>query len=218
MSERVVELDEVILSGIDRILTNMNTALPGSIQTYDFNNQTAEINIDIKKKVGGVFVKIPTLINVPIFFPQGGGFSVTYPLKKGSKVLCIFCQRSIDDWLEDINDDLKQCRKFDLSDAFALPMGHTKKTPIPEADENNMVIGIAGGQIHIDPNGNLFLNSKGATEPYVLGSVLNTFLISLKTWADTHTHISAAPGAPTTTGLPISPTIPNFLSSVIKGK
>ena len=218
MSERIKELDEVILTGVNRVLSNMNTALPGTVNTYDFNKQTAEIDIDLKKKVGGVFVNIPRLVRVPVFFPQGGGFSVTYPLKSGTKVLCIFCQRSIDDWKEDVNDDLKQCRKFDLSDAFALPMGHTIKTPIAEADKDNMVIGTAGGQIHIKPNGDIFLHSKTATQPYVLGSVLDTFINAFKIWADTHTHISTAPGSPTATGLPVSPTVPNFLSSVIKGK
>ena len=217
MSERI-ELDEVVLAGVDRVLSNVNTALPGSVKSYDFTDQTAEVDIDIKKKVGGKFVNIPTLVNVPVFFSQGGGFSVSYPLKSGSKVLCIFCQRSIDDWLEDINDNPKQVRKFDLSDAFALPMGHTKKTPIPEADQNNMVIGIAGGQIHINPSGNIFLHSKNALQPYVLGNVLNTFLNAFKVWADTHTHVSAAPGSPTTTGLPVSPSVPGILSSVIKGE
>ena len=218
MSERVKELDEVILSGVNRILSNVNTALPGTVKTYNFNNQTAEVDIDIKKKVGGVFKNIPTLVSVPVFFPQGGVFSVTYPLKSGTKVLCIFCQRSIDDWKEDVTADPKQSRKFNLSDAFALPMGHTKATPIPEADENNMVIGTAAGQIHIQPNGDIFLHSKTATQPYVLGSVLDTFIKAFKEWADSHTHISAAPGSATATGLPVSPVVPDFLSKVIKGK
>ena len=218
MSERVKELDEVILSGVNRILSNVNTALPGTVKTYNFNNQTAEVDIDIKKKVGGVFKNIPTLVSVPVFFPQGGVFSVTYPLKSGTKVLCIFCQRSIDDWKEDVTADPKQSRKFNLSDAFALPMGHTKATPIPEADENNMVIGTAAGQIHIQPNGNIFLHSKTATQPYVLGSVLDTFLNAFKAIFDAHTHISAAPGSPTAVPVPLSPPLSNILSTVIKGK
>jgi len=219
MSERNVHLDDVILAGVDRVLSTVNTCLPGTVKTYDPVKQSCEVDIDIKKKLGGKFVVIPTLVNVPVIFPSGGGFSVSYPLKKGNKVICLFSQRSLDDWLEDINDDPKQVRRFDLSDAFAYPGGHTFKTPLGNVDANNLVIGLTSGTIQIDPSGNIFLHSKTAIEPFVLGNILNTFLNSLKAAFDAHTHLSAAPGAPTAIPVPQSPIVPlNLLSTVIKGE
>jgi len=170
MSERNVHLDDVILTGIDRVLSNVNTCLPGTVKTYDPVKQLCEVDIDIKKKLRGKFVVIPTLVNVPVIFPSGGGFSVSYPLKKGDKVICLFSQRSLDDWLEDINDDPKQVRRFDLSDAFAYPGGHTFKTPLGNVDANNLVIGLTSGTIQIDPSGNIFLHSKTASEAFVKGT------------------------------------------------
>ena len=56
------------------------------------------------------------------------------------------------------------------------------------------------------------------TEPFVLGNVLKTLITKMLTFESSHTHICAAPGSASGTGLPAAPTITDFLSKDIKGK
>ena len=63
----------------------------------------------------------------------------------------------------------------------------------------------------------------GGTEPFVLGTQLNTFLGKLETWLDAHQHTYInAGGAPTATTAAIppnpSPSVSGILSAVIMGK
>lgn len=57
----------------------------------------------------------------------------------------------------------------------------------------------------------------GGAESFVLGDTFESYLSSLKTWMDTHTHATAATGPPVAP-VPVSPSIPTIKSTVIKGE
>jgi hypothetical protein len=66
--------------------------------------------------------RLPIITGVPVVFPGGGGYRVTFPIAKGDTVLLIFSEASLDKWLAhggdvDPNDD----RRHTLSDAIAIP-------------------------------------------------------------------------------------------------
>jgi hypothetical protein len=58
---------------------------------------------------------------VPVHFPSGGGYGLTFPIKSGDHCLLMFSERCIDNWFVNGGtappDDFRQ---HDLSDAFAL--------------------------------------------------------------------------------------------------
>ena len=123
-------LASVIKQGIDAKLKDLHTSIPGIIETFDPVNQLASIQPAIKR----VFVTrgeedidvltpsdLPILINVPVVFPRGGGFSLTFPVKKGDECLIVFCERSIDNWHRTGGVELPGARRFhSLSDATAF--------------------------------------------------------------------------------------------------
>ncbi len=39
------------------------------------------------------------LLNVPVYFPSGGGFTLTFPIAKGDECIVLFNDRNIDDWV-----------------------------------------------------------------------------------------------------------------------
>ncbi len=71
---------------------------------------------------GSEAVNLPLLIHVPIIFPSGGGFLITFPLSEGDEVLVMFASRCIDAWWQSggIQRPLEY-RMHDLSDGFAIP-------------------------------------------------------------------------------------------------
>ena len=176
MSDEKVTLDEVILAGIDSVLNELNTSLPAKVISYDSSKQSIEAQIEIKRTLKGETIYIPRLVDVPVVFPSGGGFSISFPLVAGDKVIIVFCQRSLDSWLEGEDELPRSKRKFDLSDAFAFPGARQFTDPLVQANGTDLII--AG-------SGSIKFGSKDASESYVLGdeqrAELNKLLTQMST-------------------------------------
>ncbi|MCH7305633.1 Gp138 family membrane-puncturing spike protein [Acinetobacter higginsii] len=111
---------------IKAALLDVHTSMPGIIINFDPLTKTASVQPAIQR----VFLtpegeeqpeNLPPCEDVPVYFPSGGGCSLTFPVKAGDYCLLMFSERCIDNWF--INggtappDDYRQ---HDLSDAFAL--------------------------------------------------------------------------------------------------
>lgn len=88
---------------INSRLTQVWTALPGIIQTFDAGALTCEVQPAIKGRVtqedGSIqLVNMPLLLDCPVVFPHGGGCSLTFPIKAGDECLVVFASRGIDYW------------------------------------------------------------------------------------------------------------------------
>jgi hypothetical protein len=103
------------------------TSFPAIVQSVDFSEMTLECIPAIKAiqfNFNGTsqFVTMPPLVDVPICFPSGGGFTMTFPLKANDEVLVSIANRCIDSWWQ--NGGVQQPAEFrmhDLSDGFAIP-------------------------------------------------------------------------------------------------
>ena len=125
----IANLSSVINKGISEYLKDVHTSLPGIIEEFDPETQLAKVQPAIKRKFitrdgDREFitpVNLPLLINVPVIFPSGGGFQLTFPVAKGDECLLSFCERSIDNWHNrgGVREPLGK-RFFSLSDATAL--------------------------------------------------------------------------------------------------
>lgn len=119
---------------IKAALLDVHTSLPGIIIEFDPAARTATVQPAIQR----VFVahdgeqkpmNLPPCVDVPVYFPSGGGFELTFPVAKGDHCLLIFSERCIDNWFSSGSveppDDYRQ---HDLSDAFAFvgfsPLGN----------------------------------------------------------------------------------------------
>jgi len=159
-----------IKQGVDSRLKELHTSMPGIIESFDSTKQTASIQPAVKR----IFVTrdgdkeiltpsdLPILINVPIVFPRGGGFSLTFPVKKGDECLLNFCERSIDNWHQFGTIKVPGARRFhSLSDAVAFVGLSSLPNKIPDYDPNNMEIKKDDGSVSIKllENGNLEIHS-----------------------------------------------------------
>lgn len=107
------------------IVDNLHTCLPGIVKKYDSATRKADILPAIKKKYyDGEELQLPIITDVPVAYPTAVDVGMQFNLSVGDNVLIIFSERSIGAWLysdgsEDVFAD--SSRKFDLSDAIAIP-------------------------------------------------------------------------------------------------
>ena len=142
-------LASVIAKGYKEGIKDLHTSLPGIIVSFNPATQQASIQPAIKR----VFIArgaeeqiltpspLPVLINVPIIFPRGGGFSLTFPVKQGDECLIMFCERSIDNWHQFGGVKSPTARRFhDLSDAVAYVGLSSLPNKIPDfnADDTEL--------------------------------------------------------------------------------
>lgn len=127
--QEVTGIAMAIRRGIAEALKNVHTALPGIIDSFDPATQLAAVQPAIQRifvatTVDGQTpepVNLPQLINVPVVFPNAGGYALTFPVKQGDECLLVFCERSYDAWYEDGGVQPPSARRFHaLSDAVAI--------------------------------------------------------------------------------------------------
>lgn len=118
---------ESLLSAMEGNQAAVWTALPGIIQSFDPTALTCRVQPAIQSRFSdnngnSYWIDLPVLTHVPVIFPNGGGFSLTFPIRAGDECLVIFASRCIDGWWYSGGYQNKQLdiRMHDLSDGFAL--------------------------------------------------------------------------------------------------
>jgi len=154
-------LEKVIQTAIDSALKEIHTCLPAVVTKVNHSEQLIDAQITIQRKMNGVLVNLPLLVNVPIRYWRSKTFSITFPIEVGDHVKILFTERSIDTWLTKggIQNPF-DVRKFSLSDAFAEPVMYHQKDVIPNFDSTNLEIKTndGSGSIKITPAGDIYLN------------------------------------------------------------
>lgn len=165
-------LEQVIKNAIEARLTDVHTALPGEILSYDPAKQVCSVQPCIMRKyVTGTIVKLPVINNVPVVHPRSGSAIIHMPLAAGDKVLLIFAERSIDIWKSQGGcPDPADTRKHHLSDAIAIPGFYPLSAPITVPDPTALTVlnGTARMEMKTDsvkfthPNGEIHFNPDGS--------------------------------------------------------
>lgn len=116
---------------IFQAIKNLHTALPVRVESFNSENQTVVCSVLIKQvlqerdNMGEQSIKnvdIPPLVDVPVSFPRGGGYAVTFPLTAGDEGFVVFSERCIDGWWQSGRaSEPLDYRFHDLSDAMFIP-------------------------------------------------------------------------------------------------
>jgi hypothetical protein len=114
---------------IEGRLKNVHTMLPGIIISFDAEKQTAQVQPAIQRVFSAPGpdgnplgpVNLPPCVDVPVAFPGGGDFFLTFPVKPGDECILLFSERAIDYWYAYGGVQLPaEYRLHDLSDAVAV--------------------------------------------------------------------------------------------------
>ncbi|UUM20887.1 Gp138 family membrane-puncturing spike protein [Mycoavidus sp. SF9855] len=122
MNWHTPSLDTAIESSIATALKKVHVALPGRIVRFDPSTQTASVQPLIEQVLqNDQAAPLPMLTDVPVQFPRGGAFVMTFPVAPGDECLLIFAERCIDGWFASGQSSIPlDYRLHDLSDGFAL--------------------------------------------------------------------------------------------------
>jgi len=154
---RTPTLEDVIDLAIDQRLCNLHTAMPGMVEAYDPIEQTVDVkplikNVQTDEDENEIEDELPVLSKVPLMFPRGGKFFISWPIAVGDIVLLVFCERSIDTYTATDGTkpvDPVDMRRHDLSDAVAFPGFYPFKNAIKDIDDANLVLGMDDGKAKI---------------------------------------------------------------------
>lgn len=120
------------------------TSIPCIVESVNLTAMTLvaqpTITGTVQQEDGSVMsVELPLLGDVPICFPSGGGFTLTFPIEVGDEVLVVFASRCIDSWWQsgDIGLPL-ELRMHDLSDGFAIPGPKSLPNVIPAVSSSSV--------------------------------------------------------------------------------
>jgi len=120
------------------------THYPGKILEFDPVKQVAKIQIQREQYNNTLHslyeeYEFPILQDVPVQFPQGGGYCLTFPVTAGDNCLIDFCDKGISHWLYEGKDKIgtystglpksEYFRSYNINDAVAM-VGYN---PIPKA-------------------------------------------------------------------------------------
>lgn len=125
--ERIDSLQEVLLEAFEGLQVGIWTALPGIVQSFDAAKMTCSVQPAIQARLTDMqgvrtWKDLPLLNDVPVVFPSGGGFTLTFPVGAGDECLVVFSSRCIDAWWQSGGWENEQAdlRLHDLSDGFAI--------------------------------------------------------------------------------------------------
>lgn len=177
---------------LDARLTDLHTALPGRVRSYDAATQTADIEPMIKRGVptGGeeddvVLEALPVLPSVPVLFPSGGQCFVTFPLAVGDPVLLVFSERDTSHYrATGAVADPGVPTMHGLSGAVAIPCAFgPRSAAMSGVSSTDMVMGRVNGLANITIKSGT-AEVGGSSDSAALASRVS----QLETWVITHTH------------------------------
>ena len=142
---------------IRQSLKDLYTCMPGIVESYDAETQRAVVKgalrvVTTKKEE----IEREAIHNVPVMFPSGGGFSITFPLEQGDPVLLLYSQRGLTNWKKTLGVAAPDTIGFfSEKDAFAIPGFGT--------DEPEHHIAIEADGIYIKTTGQLAIEAQDVT-------------------------------------------------------
>jgi hypothetical protein len=209
---------------------DLRVSMPGKFISFNAGTQTASVQPQISAVLDdGSPLTMPVLVDVPVQFPRGGGFCVTFPIKAGDECLIVIADRCIDGWFATggISPPLEY-RMHDLSDGFAIPGVSSVPNVIPSFGMDGIVIRKLDNSAYfkIDEGGNIEADGtqmtvkcpvifeqlftymggmagSGGSGTTIEGiiALLGQLLVNNKVMDDRHTHDGVVPGGGKTGGV-----------------
>jgi len=158
--ERLEDPETAMLSVLAGFQAGLWTAMPAVVLKVDLAKMTCEVQVTIQARLRNpdqshYWVTLPPLVDCPLIFPSGGGFTLTFPVKAGDECLVVFASRCIDTWWQSGGTGVQaDFRMHDLSDGFVLVgprsqprvlTGVSSSDVVLRNDENTSRVSIAPG-------------------------------------------------------------------------
>lgn len=151
-------LDSSLDAAGEDLSSRIRVSSPAIVLKFD-EKQTVTVQLALSGlDENGAEIQISPIVDVPVQFPRGGGFAVTFPIAAGDEGLAVFSDRCIDGWFASgaigVPPDHRQ---HDLSDAFFIPGVSSLKRVIGDFRTDAIVMRQldGSGYVSIDNAGNV---------------------------------------------------------------
>ncbi|QDP66989.1 MAG: putative spike protein [Prokaryotic dsDNA virus sp.] len=91
------DLGNLLEAAMAANLENIHTAIPGTVASVNGSRVNVKPSLNRQLRDGRT-EELPIVPNIPIWFPNGGGASITWPVKSGDPCVLVFSERSLDEW------------------------------------------------------------------------------------------------------------------------
>lgn len=196
-AERSPTLPEVLRIFGESLKRSIFTMLPGKVESYDASRKS----VDVKPMVQNEFINergetisesLPVISDVPIIYPEGQLADGTktilnFPVAKGSYVMLLFSQRSLDKYIAGNGEEVSptDLKTHHISDAVAIPgLAPYAERPSQSVSDNGLLFGLDNGTQIFVGNNSIGLGSENPADKAVLDSSLQNELSRLKSELD----------------------------------
>lgn len=124
-------LTDVLQFAFNQVMKAVYISIPGVIENYDTSSKRCRVKPAINIRLtDGTTEEQSSIINVPVVWPSGGGFTLLSPLPAGTPVEIKFSQRGITQFKETFETSDPGNGMFDKEDAHVIPSyGDLSVTP-----------------------------------------------------------------------------------------
>lgn len=224
-NERFKDPQTALQFSLDAYASEMWSALPCVIQSFNSTLQTCTAQpttyVRVRNPNGTTqMLQLPILVDVPVVFPRGGGYALTFPIVEGDEALVVFATRCIDSWWESggVQNIPTDLRMHDLSDGFAIPGPCSKPRALSgfsagaaqlRNTDGTVVIELSGDEINIVSPGDMLVTTPtlrvtgdvicqfGTPQQYSVSSLLAAYNLH------THGNVTNGPDITNTTSDPV---------------
>lgn len=149
---------------VKAVESGLRVAMPGIIASFDPDKQTVTVDLAVYDRIltglpntipnynpATGDVKIPTLLDVPIVIPRGGGSALTFPVNAGDECLVIFSDFCFNTWYDSggINNSQQRLRRHDLSDGFAILGPYSQPNVLPNYSTDQTQLRTEDGTVFV---------------------------------------------------------------------
>jgi hypothetical protein len=214
MSDRSPLLSQVMLRAVEAGLARTHVALPAKITKFDSATQLASVQPYLKETHENedgeeVSAALKVINGVPVQFPGGGDFVITFPVAVGDPCWLVFSDRSLDVWKEKggIVDPV-HLHNHHISDAVAMLGVRSKAGALAEFDTGAVRLGKVGGTGIRIKTGEVHLgvgHNEDAANFVALANLVKSEIDALRSYVSSHVHVTSCGAGPGTAAAPVLP-------------
>ena len=182
----------------EQLLKRVHTSLPGIVNTYDASTRRARVQpaIDLLLTNGTSMPK-PIILDVPVLFPSGGGYTIHVPLAAGDPVMIFFSERDIARFKATLtsgaplSDDIMEAQHAVAVPGFVAPTtALVGDGLVLQTTDGSTFIQIEGNNVTITANNVRLIGLTSLTGNMVVSGTVDGVDVSA------HTHAAGSLNAP----------------------
>ena len=207
-------LTTVLRSVLDEFRKTLLTSVPGIVEQFDSETRRARVQLAIQMRLSsGKLLSQAPLLDVPVIFPSGGGYTMLFQLVPGDPVQVFFTHRGLSEFKQSLAESPPSPgRIISATDAVLIPGwgGRAGELAVSPAVSEGVSLQREDGSASIRLTRDRITLDVPSDQKVYLGGEAAAQELATKQFVEqlynTHTHATpAGPSGPPATAAPLTP-------------